>query len=119
MSLWSEFLRDESGAILSAEAALVGTLGVAGAGIGLSTVASSIGDELAEIGFAFRSLDQSFCIPEQRVGNAWSAGSQFLQAPADESVSRLRKEYEQEKQANREASQQSITPAPKENPEVE
>jgi len=99
MTLLNALLADESGAILSAEAALVGTLGVMGATVGLSTAAQSVDEELADVAYAFRSLDQSFSIPEQRQGGAWKAGSQFTQTPADESIEKLKKELEEKRPA--------------------
>lgn len=81
--LWRQFWNDESGAILSAEAALLGTVGVVGAGAGLSAISDSVDAELKEVGFAIRSLDQSYSIPavgcQCECGKAWTAGSSFTQ----------------------------------------
>ena len=43
-------LRDESGAVLSAEAALLGTGGVLGAVVGVNLFAESVNDELRVMG---------------------------------------------------------------------
>ena len=53
---------DECGFIVSAELVLVGTLCVLALVVGLSEVASSINNELNDIGEAFGSLNQSFCV---------------------------------------------------------
>ncbi len=82
ISLLESLLLDESGAVLSAELALVGTMGVVGATVGLSAAATSVQEELAEVASAFRSLDQSYSIPEQRIGGAWTAGSSYAQPVA-------------------------------------
>ncbi len=55
---WSQRLwKDEAGVILSAEAVLVGTVAVIGLSTGLSVVATSVNEELKDVGFAIRSLD--------------------------------------------------------------
>src|SRR5687767_2935224 len=76
-ALWA----DESGLVVSAEAVAVGTLGVVGAAVGAGAVAHSVNAELEETAFALRSLDQSYSIPEQRIGNAFVAGSSYTQKP--------------------------------------
>lgn len=55
-SLW----QDEAGFVLSAELALIGTIGVVGATVGLSVSANAINEEMQDLAFAFRSLDQSY-----------------------------------------------------------
>ncbi|WP_437193109.1 Flp family type IVb pilin [Planctomicrobium sp. SH527] len=97
MSLFASFLNDESGAVLSAETALLGTMAVAGATVGLSTVSTAVQDELAEVAYSFRSLDQSYSFEGRRSGSAWTAGSSFIQRPAAESITDLQKEYERKK----------------------
>jgi hypothetical protein len=96
MNLWKMLLQDERGAILSAEAVLVGTIGVAGATVGLSAAARSINEELGEAALAFRSLDQSYTIPEIRSGHAWTAGSSFIQPSVEESREKLQKQMERD-----------------------
>ncbi|SFH87423.1 hypothetical protein [Planctomicrobium piriforme] len=98
MNLLKALLLDESGTILSAETALLGTLGVAGATMGLSTAATSVRDEMAEMAYAFRSLDQSYSFEGQRSGSAWTAGSKYVQPSAEESRERLRAQFEKEAQ---------------------
>lgn len=90
MRLWNALLRDETGFVLSSEVALVGTLGVLGATVGLSAAASAVNDELAEMAFAFRSLDQSYSYQGTSSGSAWTAGSAYQQPPVEESLARLR-----------------------------
>ena len=46
MNIFTRFLQDERGFVLSAEAVLLGTVGVIGATVGLGAVAESVNDEL-------------------------------------------------------------------------
>jgi hypothetical protein len=94
---------DESGLVLSAEAVAVGTLGVVGAAVGAGAVAHSVNSELEEAAFAFRSLDQSFSIPEQRIGNAFVAGSSYTQKPVAEAHAELRRQIERDRAAEEKA----------------
>jgi hypothetical protein len=74
-ALW----HDECGLILSAEAVTVGTVGVLGAVVGMNMACTAVDEELKEMAFAFRSLDQSFEYPGHRSCCAWSAGSAYRQ----------------------------------------
>lgn len=81
--------RDESGAVLSAEVVLLGTLGVIGATVGLSALSKSVNDELTELAFAIRSLDQSYGYEGMQGCRAWTAGSSYVQQPVEESLAEL------------------------------
>lgn len=87
------FWNDECGAILSAEAALLGTVGVVGAGAGISAMAESVDAEMQDVAFAIRSLDQSYSFKGMgdgcNCGKAWTAGSSFTQRPVEESHAEL------------------------------
>lgn len=90
-NLWRTFWNDECGAIVTAEAGLLATLGVMGALVGARTLARSVDAELREMAEAFRSLDQSysyrgFCSPQ-----AATAGSCYRQPPVKESLKKLRR----------------------------
>ncbi|MBX3438101.1 MAG: hypothetical protein KF861_11465, partial [Planctomycetaceae bacterium] len=74
---------DEAGYLLSAEAVTVGTVGVVGATAGMGALSQSLNDELAESASAIRSLDQSYSIRARQGQIAWTAGSTFLQPPAE------------------------------------
>ncbi len=90
MNLLSKFWRDEAGVLLSAEAAIVGSVAVIGITSGLSVVATSVNEELKDVGFAIRSLDQSYEIPARTsCTGAMTAGSSFKQAPVNKSLSEL------------------------------
>ncbi|HIF01551.1 MAG: hypothetical protein ABGZ23_08635 [Fuerstiella sp.] len=90
MNLLSKIWRDEAGVLLSAEAAIVGTVTVIGVTSGLSVVATSVNEELKDVGFAIRSLDQSYHIPAQKgCAGAMTAGSVFKQAPVNKSLAEL------------------------------
>ena len=92
MNLFMQLLRDEHGFVLSAEMALLGTVGVIGATVGLSAVSQSVNDELTDVAMAFRSLDQSYCFEGASGCGSYTAGSSFQQAPVEQSRKELREE---------------------------
>jgi hypothetical protein len=106
-ALWG----DESGLVLSAEAVAVGALGVAGVTVGAGALAHSVNAELEETAFAIRSLDQSYSFPEQKIGNAFVAGSSFTQKPVKEAHKELREQIERDRAAQEKA-QKAEEPKP-------
>jgi hypothetical protein len=102
MLLLKRLWRDERGVVLSAEAVLLGSIGVIGAVVGLGTVTHAVNEELEETAFAIRSLDQSYCIRGHRGCAAWTAGSYYIQPPVRESLDRLRAQAEADLQGLRE-----------------
>ena len=80
MSWFWTLLADERGFVVSAETALVTTLGVMGASVGLESVSESVNSELFDLGAALRGLNQSYSIPERRSGRAFVARSSFQQS---------------------------------------
>ncbi|QDT55059.1 hypothetical protein Pan44_31000 [Caulifigura coniformis] len=107
---------DDSGFVLSAEAVAVGTLGVVGAAVGAGAVARSVNSELEEMAFALRSLDQSYSIPEQRIGQAFVAGSSFTQKPVAEAHDELRQQIQRDREAEEKARLKSEEPEKKPRP---
>ena len=90
MNLISKFWQDEAGVLLSAEAAIVGTVAVVGISTGLTVVAKSVNEELKDVGFAIRSLDQIYNIPARKgCAGGMTAGSAFQQAPVKKSLAEL------------------------------
>ncbi len=89
MRIFSDLWNDENGVILSAEAVVLGTVGVVGLTTGLSMVSKSVNGELQDLAFAIRSLDQSYEIPAQNGCGAYTAGSCFKQEPVEESLAIL------------------------------
>lgn len=89
MRIFSDLWNDENGVILSAEAVVLGTVGVVGLTTGLSMVSKSVNGELQDLAFAIRSLDQSYEIPAQKGCGAYTAGSCFKQEPVEESLAIL------------------------------
>ena len=72
------FYRDEAGFIVSAELVLVSTITVLALVVGLSEVAFGINAELEDVGAAFGSLNQSFCISGMSNNKgSQNSGSQF------------------------------------------
>ncbi len=57
MRLFKKLWNDETGVLLSAEAAILGTVAVVGIGAGVNVVATSMNEELKEVSYAIRSLD--------------------------------------------------------------
>jgi Flp pilus assembly pilin Flp len=83
------FWNDESGAVVTAEAATVASIAVLGTVAGLSQVATSLNHELNDVARAIRSLDQSYCTPGFVGCGACTAGSFFRQEPVAESLQQL------------------------------
>lgn len=94
MSLLQSFWKDESGSILSAEMVLLGSVGVVGATVGLKSLSHSINSELQELSYAFRSLDQSYCLSGYKSAYACTAGSAYKQQDVRVSLAEL-KAYEE------------------------
>ncbi len=90
--------QDQTGAVVSAELVLLATLGVVGAVVGLKAASRAVNEELLDVACALRSLDQSYCYSGFRSCGAWSAGSRFVQEPAEKSVAQLRRWAERERQ---------------------
>lgn len=106
MNLLAKLWRDEAGVLLSAEAVVVGTVAVVGLTTGLTVVAKSVNEELQDMAFAIRSLDQSYSIPAIEGCGARTAGSSFQQEPVKESLAELtavieKAEKEEKTQAER------------------
>lgn len=95
MNLFMQLLRDEHGFVLSAEMALLGTVGVIGATVGISAVAKSVNAELTDVAMAFRSLDQSFHFEGASGCGACTAGSCYTQPPVEESLKQLAAEIDE------------------------
>ena len=111
MQLLTRLWADEAGVILSAEAAVVGTVAVVGLSTGLSVVGRSVNEELKDVGIALRSLDQSYQIPAQTGCCAQTAGSCFQQQPVKKSLAELRDVADEADEAER--LQQKKNAAPK------
>ena len=89
MKVVNDLWRDEHGLILSAEAVMVGTVGVLGAVVGLSMANTAVDAELKEFAFAIRSLDQSYGYVGHQSCRAWSAGSCYRQQDVQVSLNDL------------------------------
>ena len=105
MNVFQELIVDEYGFVVSSEAVLVGTLAVLGASVGLSAVSKTVNDELVELAYAFRSLDQTYHIEGQSVCGAAVASSHYTQPPVEESLSKLCAEIDS--QARKHSDQES------------
>jgi len=106
MNLFAKLWRDEAGVLLSAEAVVVGTIAVVGLTTGLTVVAKAVNEELQDVAFAIRSLDQSYSIPAIESCGARTAGSSFTQEPVKKSLAELttvieKAEKEEKTQAER------------------
>lgn len=89
MGILRELASDEAGFILSSELVVLGTLGVVGATVGLNMVSRSVNEELKDLAFAIRSLDQSYATRGFSCCGAYTAGSCFTQRPVKESLAEL------------------------------
>ena len=76
-SIFTALFNDESGFIISAELVLVATIGVLSLIVGLSEVAFNINQELEDVGSAFGSLNQSYCLQGMKGCKAHTPGSKF------------------------------------------
>lgn len=98
MKMFARLYGDEAGAVLSSELVLVGTLGVISATVGLKALSTALNEELEDVAFAIRSLDQSYAVAEVRGCGAYSAGSSFTQEPVKESLKELDEEMDRHEQ---------------------
>ncbi|WP_166827238.1 hypothetical protein [Thalassoroseus pseudoceratinae] len=89
MSWFLELWRDERGYMLSAEAVLLGTVGVVGGTVGLGVVSSSVNEELSDVAHSFRSLDQSYEVRGYQNCRAYTPGSVFHQEDVEKSHKEL------------------------------
>ena len=103
MRILSTLWNDEAGVLLSAEAVVVGTVAVVGLTAGLSTVATSVNEELKDVAYAIRSLDQSYSIPAMHGCGAMTAGSSFTQEPVKNSLKELDTQFQKAEQAEKAA----------------
>lgn len=85
MNLLKQLWDDESGAVYTAEAVVLGSVVLTGATVGLSQLNTAINAELEDMSTAIRSLDQSYSIPGQEGANgAMTAGSSFSDNVAED-----------------------------------
>lgn len=89
MNLLKELWRDESGVILSAEAVVVGTVCVIGGSVGLNLASRAVNDELKDVAYSIRSLDQSYAFEGFKGCGSFSAGSEFTQQDVKKSLNEL------------------------------
>lgn len=87
---WKSFWSDEGGSVVSAEMVMLGTVGVVGAGVGIDMARTAVNDEMRDVAFAIRSLDQSYEVQGYSTCKAAVAGSSFRQRPVAESIEELR-----------------------------
>lgn len=76
------FWAEQTGAIVSAEIMLVGTILVLGVIVGLKSVRDSVVTELADVGQAISNVNQSYCYSGTS-GHAASSGGGHYQDQAD------------------------------------
>jgi Flp pilus assembly pilin Flp len=73
VKLWN----DEAGAIVASEIILIATILVIGIVTGLSSVRDAVIEELADVGAAIGSVNQSYLVGGSTSHSATAAGSQF------------------------------------------
>jgi hypothetical protein len=77
MTTFAALINDESGFIVSAELVLVSTIAVLGMIVGLSEVAINVNHELEDVGSAFGSINQTFCVKGIKGCQGYSSGTEF------------------------------------------
>ncbi|MBX3437721.1 MAG: branched-chain amino acid aminotransferase [Planctomycetaceae bacterium] len=75
--LIAQLHQDEAGFIVSAELVLVATICVLGMLVGLAELALNINNELEDVGSAFQSLQQSYCVSGFDGHKGYKSGSSF------------------------------------------
>lgn len=76
-NVFHTLMTDEAGFIVSAELVLISTIAVLGLVVGLAEVATNINHELEDVGAAFGSLNQSFCVKGASGCGAHTSGGCF------------------------------------------
>ncbi len=70
-------INDEAGFIVSAELVLVSTIAVLAMIVGLSEVAININNELEDVGSAFGSINQTYCVKGILGCQGYVSGTEF------------------------------------------
>ena len=86
MSLFKRLWNEETAAVVSAEAVMVGSIVVVGATVGLKTASTAVNEELTDVAHAIRSLDQSYHYDGFKTNRAFTASSSFTQRPVADSL---------------------------------
>jgi hypothetical protein len=86
VSMWRRLWRDEGGFVVSAETALLGTLGIVGVGVGVNCAREALDAEFHDLARAFRSLDQSYAYTGSWYTGAYVAGSAYTNVEVVECV---------------------------------
>ena len=89
LALLKDLWNDQRGFIVTAEAALLVTLGIGAATVGLYSASNAVDEELRDVARAFRSLDQSYEVQGYCGCGAATAGSSFRQQPVRKSLREL------------------------------
>ena len=75
--LINTLIHDEAGFIISAELVLVSTIAVLGMIVGLSEVALNVNNELEDVGSAFGSMNQTYCVKGIKGCGGSTSGTEF------------------------------------------
>ncbi|MFQ5734522.1 MAG: hypothetical protein ACE5KM_21515 [Planctomycetaceae bacterium] len=92
LALLKDLWNDKRGFVVTAELALLATLGVVGATVGLYSAGNAVDRELRDVARAFRSLDQSYSVQGFRGCGAATAGSAYTQPPVKRSLKKLERD---------------------------
>lgn len=88
-ALLQDLWNDQRGFVVTAEVALLVTLGIGAAAGGLYSAATAVDEELRDVARAFRCLDQSYEVRGFRGCGACTAGSIYRQQPVEKSLREL------------------------------
>ena len=70
-------VREDGGFVVSAELVLIATIVVLSLVVGLSEVSNAVNQELEDVGSAFGSINQSYCLQGLKGCKGHSTGSKF------------------------------------------
>jgi len=78
LTLMRDFCADEQGFLISTELVLIATIGVLGLIVGLSCLSTAVVSEMQDLGFAVRSVNQSYYFGGFRGCKSWVPGSSYF-----------------------------------------
>ena len=70
-------VREDAGFVVSAELVLIATIAVLSLVVGLSEVSNAVNQELEDVGSAFGSMNQSYCVQGLKGCKAHTPGGMF------------------------------------------
>lgn len=101
MNVLRKLWTDESGTVMSAEMVMLGTVGVLATSAGVGVLSNAVNDEIAEMGMAVRSFDQSVSFTGYSLNQGGSSdaaastqSSAYIQAHPSVAREHVRQQYQ-------------------------